>query len=82
MASEKRIMFSLLTRSSLCALSFGKCTVRSVSNAFLGNELQKDLKQFYLLVHPDVMPSFPDKVKEMNKSSLQVGVIVFSLSRC
>lgn len=82
MASEKRIMFSLLTRSSLCTLSCGKGVVRSISNAFLGNELQKDLKQFYLLVHPDVMSSFPDNVKEMNKTSLQVGVLFFSLTRC
>ena len=56
--------------------------MRSISNAFLGNELQKDLKQFYLLVHPDVMSSFPDNVKEMNKTSLQVGVLLFSLTRC
>lgn len=82
MASEKRIMFTLLTRSSLCTLSFGKGVVRSISNAFLGNELQKDLKQFYLLVHPDVMSSFPDNVKEMNKTSLQVGVLILSLTRC
>ena len=59
-----------------------KGVMRSISNAFLGNELQKDLKQFYLLVHPDVMSSFPDNVKEMNKTSLQVGVLFFSLTRC
>ena len=82
MASEKRIMFTLLTRSSLCSLSFGRGAMRSISNAFLGNELQKDLKQFYLLVHPDVMSSFPDNVKEMNKTSLQVGLFILSLNRC
>ena len=82
MPPEKRIMFSLLGRSSPCIFSIGNCVIRSISNAFLGNELQKDLKQFYLLVHPDVMSSFPDNVKEMNKTSLQVGVLFFSLTRC
>ena len=36
--------------------------VRGFANAFLGNELQNDLKRFYLLVHPDVMGAFPDSV--------------------
>lgn len=75
-------MFSLLARSSLRSFSFGNCAIRSISNAFLGNELQKDLKQFYLLVHPDVLSSFPEKVKEMNKSSLQVGAFSFPIFRC
>lgn len=47
-------------------------SLRSFSNAFLGNEFQKKLKQLYLHVHPDVMSGFPESVKEANKNSLQV----------
>ena len=30
----------------------------------------------------EYLPKFPDNVKEMNKTSLQVGVLFFSLTRC
>ena len=46
---------------------------RGFANAFLGNELQSDLKRFYLLVHPDVMGAFPESVKTANKNSIQVA---------
>ena len=55
---------------------------RSFANAFLGNELQQNLRQLYLLIHPDVMSAFPESVKEANKNSLQVGCLSISLCRC
>ena len=47
--------------------------VRCFSNAYLGNELQRDLRRLYLLVHPDVRSSFPETVRTANKNSLQVS---------
>ena len=72
-------MFSLLPSvfrfsSSMCARCF--------SNAYLGNELQRDLRRLYLLVHPDVMSAFPETVRTANKNSLQVGPIHRLFSRC
>lgn len=54
---------------------------RSFANAFLGNELQRNLRQLYLLVHPDVMSAFPESVKEANKNSLQVSIVCFFFCR-
>ena len=54
---------------------------RSFANVFLGNELQRNLRQLYLLVHPDVMSSFPESVKEANKNSLQVSFICLFFCR-
>lgn len=50
---------------------------RHFSRAFLGNELQTDLKRLYLLVHPDVMGAFPESVKTANKNSIQVRSFSF-----
>lgn len=55
---------------------------RSFANVFLGNELQRNLRQLYLLVHPDVMSAFPESVKEANKNSLQVRCLSISFCRC
>ena len=63
------ISFSrLLSRTSPSIFS------RRFANAFLGNELQRDLRRLYLLVHPDMMAAFPESVKNANKGSLQVGL--------
>ena len=56
--------------------------VRCFSNAYLGNELQRDLRRLYLLVHPDVMSSFPETVRTANKNSLQVSDDEWLFSRC
>lgn len=53
-------------------VNFQNISIRAFSNAYLGNEFQKNLKRLYLHVHPDIMSGFPDSVKVANKNSLQV----------
>lgn len=64
-----------IQRHAACSLF-----ARGFANAFLGNELQSDLKRFYLLVHPDVMGAFPESVKTANKNSIQVAAFPFCQS--
>lgn len=75
-------MFAFWSHSLHRTYNLGYSVIRTISNAFLGDELQKDLKQLYLLVHPDVLSSFPESVRETNKNSLQVESLSFLCLRC
>ena len=75
-------MFAFRSHSLRRTYNLGYSVIRTISNAFLGDELQKDLKQLYLLVHPDVLSSFPASVRETNKNSLQVESLSFLCPRC